>query len=182
MDAALAWLDRHGAGDVAHRGGTLRGHLVRVADRLAAWGLSDVVRLAGLTHAAYGTAGFEDHLITPAQRDDLRAAIGAEAEALVYTYGACDRSTSYPQFPGGEPVRLSDRFTGDEMRLGDAETRAFVALTVANEIDVMQHNAGLAARHGSSFRALAHESAHWLPATALRDLDLLTGGTPTGRG
>ncbi|RDB45578.1 hypothetical protein [Tsukamurella tyrosinosolvens] len=68
------------------------------------------------------------------------------------------------------------------MRLGDAETRAFVALTVANEIDVMQHNAGLAARHGSSLRALAHESAHWLPATALRDLDLLTGGTPTGRG
>ncbi len=173
MATALEWLDEHGAGDVPHPGGTLLAHLVRVADRLAAWGSPEAVRLAGLTHAAYGTAGFDDQLIGPERRVELRAVIGAEAEVLVYQYGACDRTTSYPQFAGTKPFALDDRFLGGQMRLTEDETRAFVSVTFANEIDVMQHNAELAERHGAALYALALSSTHWLPGTAFGDLSLL---------
>lgn len=173
MDEALRWLDLHGAGAITHPGGTLRTHLIRVAGRIQAWGLPESVRLAALTHAAYGTAGFDDQLIAPSERADLRAVIGSAAERLVYIYGACDRSTSYPQFAGRQPFALHDRFTGESMDLDDPDTRAFVALTFANEIDVMQHNAALAARHGKALFELATRSVHRLPAAAVPDLALL---------
>ncbi|WP_248488871.1 DUF6817 domain-containing protein [Tsukamurella sp. PLM1] len=173
MDAGTDWLDSHGAGRVAHPGGTLRDHLLRVADRLAAWQLPQAVQTAGLTHAAYGTAGFDDQLIPFTARAELRVVIGEDAENIVYQYGACDRSTSYPQFPGCDPFVLNDRFTGRALTLTDAETRAFVALTFANEIDVMQHNTSLAQKHGDALHALALKSQHWLPPAAHPDLPLL---------
>lgn len=118
-------------------------------------GMPESVQLAALTHTAYGTVGFDDQLIPIADRDELRAVIGAAAESLVYVYGACDRATSYPQFAGREPFTLEDRYTGDEMVLDEPETRAFVALTFANEIDVMHNNAQLAAQHGNALYELA---------------------------
>ena len=172
-EEAADWLREHGAAGIAHPGGTLFEHLDRVAVRLGAWGCPESVQLAGLAHAAYGTAGFDDALISPEQRDELREVIGPDAEALVYLYGACDRSTSYPQFPLGNSFTLADRFTGDDMRLTAEETRAFVALTFANEIDVMQHNDELAQKHGRALYDLAARSLHWLPDSARDDLALL---------
>ena len=172
-DAALRWLDLHNARTITHPGGTLRDHLSRVAARLHDWGGPKAVELAALTHAAYGTAGFNDHMITTDHRPELQSVIGTDAEHLVYLYGACDRRTSYSQFPASIPFTLIDRFTGETMKLTAAETRAFVAITFANEIDVMQHNDALAIEHGQTLFDLGIRSAHWLPDEARTDLNLL---------
>ncbi|WP_446211850.1 DUF6817 domain-containing protein [Micromonospora sp. IBSANI012] len=56
---ARSWLRRRGAEAIDHPGGTLYGHLCRVQERLAALGSDVATQLAGLTHAVYGTDGFD---------------------------------------------------------------------------------------------------------------------------
>lgn len=58
-DDVKTWLREHGAATIDHPGGTLYAHLGRVHDRLGALGHGPDVRLAGLTHAVYGTDGFD---------------------------------------------------------------------------------------------------------------------------
>src|SRR5207247_10431313 len=93
---------------------------------------SDAARLGGAARAA------------------LAAVIGAAAEALVYRYGSCDRSTVYPNLGGPAPVRFADRFTGTADEPGLGELRNFVELTAANELDVLAHNEELMRRYGAS--------------------------------
>jgi len=104
-----------GAHEMPHPGGTLLAHLKRVHALLAEWGARPVVRLAGLCHAYYGTDGFPAALGDIAQREELAAMIGEEAERLVYFYASCDRRFSYPHL--GEPEGpFMDRFTGTDRR------------------------------------------------------------------
>ncbi|MER7892932.1 DUF6817 domain-containing protein [Micromonospora sp. NPDC094482] len=93
------WLRRHGAEQIAHPGGNLYAHLCRVSERLAALGCGTEVQAAGLTHAVYGTDGFDLALLDRADRAVLRDLVGADAEELVYLYGACDRSRSWRELP-----------------------------------------------------------------------------------
>jgi len=78
--------------------------------------------------------------------------IGARAVAIVYSYCGCDRVFSHPRL-GTPPVRFRDRFTGRVFTPSPAAVRAFAELTVANELDVMRHDAALAAA-GSGLIAL----------------------------
>jgi hypothetical protein len=131
-DALIAFLTSHGADRIEHPGGTLLAHLRRTAERLAAWGARPALIAAGLTHAAYGTDGFRVALIEPADRALLSELIGAEAEAIVYAYGSCDRS-----FADGLEETQKDRFTGALETTTDAMSRDLADLTGANEIDVL---------------------------------------------
>lgn len=153
-----------GAGDLPHPGGTLLAHLRRVRDLLADWGAPDTVRLAGLCHATYGTDGFGTALLDPTERHRLVAAIGGEAEELVYLYGSCDRAAVYPRL--GEPtVPFADRFTGATTVPPAALVRGFAEITAANELDVVRHNADIAAEHGDALRQLVRRAApHLSPA------------------
>ncbi|MFC7760609.1 DUF6817 domain-containing protein [Catellatospora bangladeshensis] len=105
-----ALLRERGAATIAHPGGTLHAHLVRVHDRLAAHGLPEATALAGLAHAAYGTDGFATALLTLDERDLLRAAAGEHAELIVYRYGATLRKATWRQLASTRQVH--DRFTG----------------------------------------------------------------------
>lgn len=136
--AGLALLRARGADGVPHPGGTLGAHLARVAERLASYGAPEDVCAAGACHAAYGTDGFDRALLGPDERPVLRAAIGAAAEALVHDYGRCDRAATYPGLRG-DPVRLVDRRTGRATLVDRADLRGFALLTVANELDVLEH-------------------------------------------
>lgn len=149
-----AFLRSAGAGDMPHPGGTLLDHLRRVACLLADWGADPVVQVAGLCHAAYGTDGFGQRLLPHTERGTLAALIGTREEALVYLYGSCDRDFVYPRLGTGGPVVFRDRFTGDEHVPADADLRAFTEITAANELDVLAHNADLAARYGADLRRL----------------------------
>ena len=101
---------RGAAGMPSHPGGTLLEHLLRVADRLGAWGADPTVQLAGLCHAAYGTDGFDQCLVRPTDRAVLSALIGERAEALVHLYATCDRGAVYPRLGCARSVVFRDRY------------------------------------------------------------------------
>ena len=169
------WLVDRGADRIDHPGGTLLDHLGRVAHRLDDWAVPDDVVLAGLCHAAYGTDGFATALITPDERHRLVDLVGERAEHLVYLYGSCVRNPLYPQLSGHDQVTVLDRFTGDAHRLDDADLRAFLEITVANEIDVMVHNEALARQHAQPLFELFSSAGHRLSEAARRDCAILTG-------
>lgn len=160
------FLAARGAAEMVHPGGTLLSHLVRVGELLAGWGASGEVQAAGLCHAAYGTDGFAAGLLDVSERAVLAELIGGRAEALVYLYGSCDRSVTYPRLEStGTPV-FRDRFTGAEHPPGEEELRAFVELTAANELDVFAHDLQLASRYGPAVHRLLAAAHHWLSPAA----------------
>jgi hypothetical protein len=147
-----AWLRERGTETVEHPGGTIYAHLGRVHDRLGALGHDRQVQLAGLTHAAYGTDGFDLRLLDVVDRASLRALIGERAETLVHLYGACDRSRTWKALP--DTTVVWDRFTGAPLTLGPQQLGPFTDLSIVNELDVAEHDPGFLARHGDYFRTL----------------------------
>ncbi|MEU6984963.1 DUF6817 domain-containing protein [Streptomyces sp. NPDC046324] len=152
-DAARDLLIARGADGMDHPGGTLLAHLDRVEARLTAWGAREALRLAGLCHAFYGTDGFAGHLLPLERRAVLAAAIGAEAEELVYFYASCDRNVSYTEL-GNEDGRFRDRFTGETFIPTQRQRRDFAELTAANEVDVLRENRELWSRYGGGLLKL----------------------------
>jgi hypothetical protein len=159
--AARGFLLEHGADAIDHVGGTLFAHLGRVEQALAAVGAPAALRLAGLTHATYGTDGFARALIPWTGRKELRAVIGDEAEDLVYLYCACDRDRSWADLAATRTVH--DRFAGGERVLGEGQLTPFVDLSVVNELDVIERDPAVLGRHGEYFRGLF---ARWEPVTS----------------
>jgi hypothetical protein len=148
------FLRASGAEDLPHAGGSLYDHLRRVTATLATWGSGPTVQVAALCHAAYGTDGFAHPLLDVADRNTLTALIGPDAEALVYLYGSCDRSAVYAHLGDADPVPFRDRFTGEVHSPAPASLRAFVEITTANELDVLAHDAAVAAKYGTALHAL----------------------------
>ncbi|RIV39107.1 DUF6817 domain-containing protein [Micromonospora radicis] len=155
------WLRERGAERVEHPGGTLYAHLCRVQQRLADLGHDAHVQAAGLTHAVYGTDGFDVALLDRGDRDRLRELIGADAEALVYLYGAGDRKRSWRRLAAtGE---IFDRFTGQRHVVRPGQLTALVDLSIVNELDVLAQLPALLDRHRTYFAELF---AGWAPATS----------------
>ncbi|HEY0450835.1 MAG TPA: hypothetical protein VGD70_17085 [Actinophytocola sp.] len=179
MAPAEEFLRSHGAGSIEHPGGTLLAHLQRVARVLDGWGADPDVAAAGLCHATYGTDGFGSSLLAVTQREELAALIGERAEALVYLYASCDRGYVYPQLGSGRVV-FRDRFTGRSSVPADPELCAFMEITAANELDVLAHNADLAARYGADLHALFTRSRELLSAPAWAAVGQLAGGFGPG--
>jgi hypothetical protein len=143
QEPAIAAVSRalasRGAAEIAHPGGTLLAHLLRVGALLDQWGTRPALRLTGLCHAWYGTDGFDAGLGSLAFRDELAAIIGTEAEQLVYFYASCDRCFTYRQL--AQPAGLfRDRFTGAVACPPLTLRRDFAELTVANELDIVGVN------------------------------------------
>ncbi len=127
-DEAVDLLVSLGAPGVDHMGSDLLTHLEGTEAILRSWSASEPVALAGLCHAAYGTAGFPLSLLPLTERERLATVIGAEAEAAVYLYCSCRRD--------GWPEVFEDRFTGERRDLTTAQRRAMALLTAANELDL----------------------------------------------
>ncbi|WP_327644375.1 DUF6817 domain-containing protein [Micromonospora zamorensis] len=157
-EGARAWLRRHGAEQIAHPGGNLYDHLCRVSERLAALGCGSDVQVAGLTHAVYGTDGFDLALLDRADRAVLRDLVGADAEELVYLYGACDRERSWRKL--AQTGQVFDRFVHQVRTPDAAQLRSLVDLSIVNELDVIEQDPAVADRHGPYFRDLF---ASWAP-------------------
>jgi len=167
------WLRERGADAVPHAGGSLYDHLGRVHDRLAALGLDDDVRLAGLTHAVYGTDGFAVSLLDVADRAVLRTLVGARAELLVYRYGGCDRGHTWRALAGTGVIR--SRFTGAAQSPRPDELRAFVDLSIVNELDVAEHDRRIAAEHGDYFRDIFAGWAALASPSVIADAERVLG-------
>lgn len=170
--AARAFLRERGAESIEHPGGTLYAHLCRVELRLAECGADPHVQLAGLTHAAYGTDGFDVALLARTDRPLLEAVIGAQAEELVYLYGVCDRRRSWPELTATATVH--DRFTGQQTVLASDQLGPFVNLSIVNELDVIEQNPALLARHGAYFHDLFTRWAPWTSPAVADEIQRLT--------
>jgi hypothetical protein len=161
FDVALASLAELGARGTRHVNGDLLAHLRGTGDMLQAWGAPHALCLAGLYHAVYGTAGFDDALLPLARRADVAAVIGPLAEALVYLFAACDRADFYPRLARREaPVRMRDRFTGTDLALDAPALAGLCELTLANELDIALHG------DGAVRESQAHRVAALLPVLA----------------
>jgi hypothetical protein len=147
MDAIHGFLRERGADRIAHPAGTLLEHLQRTADVLASFRARPALVAAGLCHAVYGTAGLAPALLSTGERLVLAKLIGLEAEAIVYSYAACDREAGPPSL--SRPA-MRDRFSGGTVALGEATVRDLAELSCANELDMLRHGTGLdtAARAG----------------------------------
>ena len=161
---------------IDHPGGTLYAHLGRVHDRLVALGLDPDVARAGLTHAAFGTDGFDVALLPLTERATLRALIGVVAENLVYRYGACDRRRTWRTLASSRTIW--DRFTGTASPAEPAELRPFVDLTIVNELDLLEQDGSAGERYGDYFGSLFGSWADLASPAVLDDarrlLDLRT--------
>lgn len=158
---ARRWLRQRGAEAISHPGGTLYAHLCRVQERLAALGSDGAAQLAGLTHAVYGTDGFDLCLLDWTNRAALRDLVGEDAETLVYLYGACDRKRSWREL--ATTNKVFDRFTKECMTLSPLQVQPFVDLSIVNELDVIEQDRSVADKHGAYFRELF---AAWAPVTS----------------
>lgn len=161
------WLRQQGAEAIAHVGGTLYAHLCRVHERLVDLGCDPSVQAAGLTHAVYGTDGFDVALLDPTDRGVLRQLVGAEAEELVYLYGACDRQRSWRRL--ATTGQVFDRFANAPHALCRARLRQFVELSIVNELDVAEQDPTMVDTHGAYFRELFTSWAPLASREVIRD-------------
>jgi len=83
LDEKFQALADLGAGDFEHLDGPLIEHLRGTRALLRQWGARAELQDAGLYHAAYGTAGFSQNLVSLDQRGRIAAIIGDSAEAIV---------------------------------------------------------------------------------------------------
>jgi len=172
-DVTREWLLAKGADTIGHAGGSLYDHLCRVHDRLADLGCDADVRLAALTHAAYGTDGFGLTLLDVADRAELRTLIGAHAEEQVYRYGGCDRGRTWRAL--GETGLIWSRFTGHVDSPSAADLRAFADLSIVNELDVAERDPAIAAKHGDYFRSVFAGWAEIASAAVIADAEKVLG-------
>jgi hypothetical protein len=165
-------LSELGAGEFEHLDGTLERHLVGVHELLAAWGAHRALRRAGLFHAAYGTSGFTEVMVSLKRRSEIAGVIGSEAERIVYDYCACDRAFVWPQFGLADALAFRDRFTGLTRWPTGAELHEFCQLTCANEVEIALRDAEFVQRLGPELSDLFDRMQPWLSQTAYRAAQL----------
>jgi quercetin dioxygenase-like cupin family protein len=174
-DDVLALLQDRGAAEVPHPGGTLLAHLERVERRLREHGLDEVVCLAALAHAAYGTDGFDTALLTLDERPLLAEAAGDEVERLVHLYGCSDRSRTWTALPDARVVH--DRWSGAVLTPSEQDLRRFVDLSIVNELDVVEQSVEVRTRHAGSLLSLFRSWSALASPAVSADADWVLGTT-----
>ncbi|MFD5410174.1 DUF6817 domain-containing protein [Streptomyces nojiriensis] len=174
-DRAVAWLRTLGAQEISHPGGTLLAHLERVQGLLGSWGARPALRRAGLCHAFYGTDGFPTALLPLARRAELAAAIGDEAEEIVYLYAACDRAASHPTL-ALEEASFRNRFTGRVHSPALELRRDLAELSAANELDLARIDPAFREAWGAELLALFTRLRGLLSEPARRECRAVLGG------
>lgn len=148
MDEKFKQLTALGAADFVHINGTLIDHLKGTRDILASWSASQTLQDAGLYHAAYGTAGFEEQMVSANRRENIGKIIGVQAEEIVYQYCACDRDSFWPQLGLVENPKFRNRFTQETYPLNSGLLKDFCELTVANELEIAMASSDFVTKHG----------------------------------
>jgi hypothetical protein len=133
--AAVAFLKSNKADSIEHSDGNLLDHFAGTARLLEEWGNRPDLCLAGLCHAVYGTEGFQQSILEPSERDQLRVIIGEAAEAIVYFYGSAERNSFCPSINRGV-VTFRDRFTGEKFEPDANMLRDCLELMLANDVEI----------------------------------------------
>ncbi|MBV1921703.1 MAG: hypothetical protein KUG73_13575 [Pseudomonadales bacterium] len=149
-----------------HLDGSLIDHLKGTQEILEKWGASISLQDAGLYHAAYGTAGFSQSLVSTDQREKIADVIGATAEEIVYQYCASDRETFFSRIGRDLSPIFPNRFTGESYVLSERMLRDFCELTAANEIEISIDNPKFLDRYGAELNDLFIQMAPYLSDVA----------------
>ena len=165
-----------GTGDFEHLDGSLIDHLQGTRNLLDEWSASAVLKDAGLYHAAYGTAGFDESLVSTLQRDEISLIIGREAEEIVYQYCACDRDYFFSRVGTTDSPEFKNRFTGDRYQLPANLLHQFCELTAANETEIAIDNPDFVEAHGKGLKILFANMAPFLSEDAKATTALVFGG------
>jgi len=151
-----------GAGEFDHLDGILIDHLKGTMKFLKKWGATLELQDAGLFHAAYGTAGFDECMVSLKRRKDIAKIIGTKAEEIVYEYCACDRTFFFSNLSEQKKPKFKNRFNGKEYYLSDEMLKMFCELTAANELEISIGNVPFKAEHGSALKELFLKMAPYL--------------------
>ena len=168
----LAKLD---AGEFQHLDGSLIDHLKGTQNILARWGASIELQDAGLYHAAYGTVGFSQHLVSTDQREKIASIIGIAAEEVVYQYCASDRETFFSRIGQDSNPVFPNRFTGESYSLSENMLRNFCELTAANEIEIAIDNPDFLGQYGAELNELFIRMSPYLSSVAKQDTTKVFG-------
>jgi hypothetical protein len=126
----LALLRRLGFDDLQHDSHVpFLSHLLGVRRLLVAWGERPAMADAGLFHSAYGTEYFP--VDAPASRDDVRAVIGDEAEAIAHAWCTIRRDT----IELGPPASVVDRTTDERIELSTDRLADLATLWAADTVE-----------------------------------------------
>ncbi len=155
-----------GAGEFSHLNGSLIEHLKGTKKLLCDWGASSGLQDAGLYHAAYGTDGFDEQLVSVKYRDNIREIVGKDAEEIIYQYCACDREAFFLNLEMDKPV-FKNRFTGESYLLSETMLQMFCELTAANETEIAIASAEFKAEYGEALRRLFVKMTPYLSDKAI---------------
>lgn len=176
MNEKFKQLSELGAGDFDHIDGVLIDHLLGTQSLLKEWKASEVLQNAGLYHAAYGTVGFSESLVSTNQRDKIAGIIGKEAEEIVYLYCSCDRDYFWPQFANSSNPEFKNRFTNQVFYLNQHQLNQFCELTAANELEIANDNQAFINQYGQGLYALFKNMHDHLSSHANLSVETVLGG------
>jgi hypothetical protein len=133
----LALLDALGADEPSRSGRRLLDHLEGVRAVLAGWGSPSEACLAGLFHSAYGAEGGAARArdANLERREDVRAVIGPEAEALAYLYSALERRHLFGNAARHGDYTVHDLFVKAEVPVSETTLRALFEIEAANFVE-----------------------------------------------
>jgi hypothetical protein len=111
--------------------------LVGTSALAEAWGYPRYLQCAALFHSVYGTAVYRRAVAGAERREEIRAAIGADAERLAFAFGALDRArfgAALAEMTEPAGVTLATRL-GEPEVYTPREVVDLVLLAFANEIE-----------------------------------------------
>ena len=168
-------LSELGAGDFEHLDGTLLEHLKSTRELLREWGASSELQYAGLYHAAYGTTGFEEKLVSLEYRGRIKKIVGEAAEEVIYQYCACDREFFFSNFGIEAKPIFKNRFTDELYHLPESMLKMFCELTAANETEIAIDNINFKNKHDTALGELFEKMAPYLSQSAIERTKLEFG-------
>lgn len=128
--ARLDLLKRLGFADLAHDSHVpFVSHLLGTRRLLVEWGERPAMCDAGLFHSAYGTEYFP--VDQDVDRDEVRAVIGDEAEAIAHAWCTIRRDT----VELGPPATVVDRTTDERVELSDPLLADIATLWAADTVE-----------------------------------------------
>ncbi len=157
-----------GITDMAHTGKSYLGHLIAVHRLMLDAGCEFDACRAGMFHSIYGTEEFQRFQLPLERRDEIRTLIGERAERLAYLNCAMDRASFDASLVlGHTPYPMRDRFTGDEVKLDEAEFADLCAIHLYDWLEQVPRS-----RRGYGYRRAAYRAiAERLGATAIATYD-----------
>jgi hypothetical protein len=111
-----------GIEQISHTGKSYLAHLIGVYRDMEAGGCTAEVCRAGMFHSIYGTERFRGFTLPLERRSEVRGFIGERAEQLAYLNCAMGRASFDRALEQtGEPYRIVDRLTGEEIALSSGD-------------------------------------------------------------